>query len=65
MKVERRCEVYSYLRNGYGVYMPIWLEEFVTCQMNSQLFVRTYQLYLPEREDLRRELENTLKEAQS
>jgi len=31
--------------------------------MNSQLFVQKYQLYLPEREELRRELEQTLREA--
>ncbi len=29
-------------------------------QMNSQLFVQKYQLYLPDREELRRELELTL-----
>jgi len=29
--------------------------------MNSQLFVQQYQLYLPDREELRRELENTLR----
>ncbi|MFO7642715.1 MAG: hypothetical protein R6X17_16020 [Candidatus Competibacteraceae bacterium] len=28
--------------------------------MNSQLFVQKYQLYLPDREELRRELELTL-----
>jgi hypothetical protein len=32
--------------------------------MNSQLFVQKYQLYLPEREELRRELELTLQIAQ-
>ena len=32
-------------------------------QMNSQLFVQKYQLYLPEREELRRELESTLRDA--
>jgi len=31
--------------------------------MNSQLFIRKYQLYLPDREELRRELEITLREA--
>jgi hypothetical protein len=31
--------------------------------MNSQLFVQKYQLYLPNREELRRELELTLQEA--
>jgi predicted nuclease of restriction endonuclease-like (RecB) superfamily len=35
--------------------------EYATYQMSSQLFVQKYQLYLPEREDLRREIENTLK----
>ncbi len=29
--------------------------------MNSQLFVQKYQLYLPDREELRRELERTLR----
>jgi len=31
--------------------------------MNSRLFVQKYQLYLPDREELRRELELTLREA--
>ncbi len=31
--------------------------------MNSKLFVQKYQLYLPDREELRRELELTLREA--
>lgn len=31
--------------------------------MNSQLFVQKYQLYLPDRDELRRELELTLREA--
>ena len=39
------------------------LVEYATYQMNSQLFVQKYQLYLPEREALRRELELTLQEA--
>jgi predicted nuclease of restriction endonuclease-like (RecB) superfamily len=39
------------------------LVEYVTYQMNSQLFVQKYQLYLPDREELRRELELTLQEA--
>ena len=37
------------------------LVEYATYQMDSQLFVQKYQLYLPEREALRRELENTLR----
>ena len=36
------------------------LVEYATYQMNSQLFVQKYQLYLPNREELRRELERTL-----
>ena len=36
------------------------LVEYTTYQMNSQLFVSEYQLYLPDREELRRELEYTL-----
>ena len=36
---------------------------FTRIRMNSQLFVQNYQLYLPEREELRRELELTLREA--
>jgi predicted nuclease of restriction endonuclease-like (RecB) superfamily len=39
------------------------LVEYATYQMNSQLFVQKYQLYLPDREELRRELELTLQEA--
>ena len=39
------------------------LVEYATYQMNSQLFVQKYQLYLPDREELRRELEMTLREA--
>jgi predicted nuclease of restriction endonuclease-like (RecB) superfamily len=39
------------------------LVEYATYQMNSQLFVQKYQLYLPEREELRREIEQTLREA--
>jgi hypothetical protein len=34
--------------------------EYATYQMSSQLFVQKYQMYLPEREELRRELEMTL-----
>ena len=40
------------------------LVEYATYQMNSQLFVQKYQLYLPDREELRRALELTLKEAE-
>ncbi|CDH47123.1 PDDEXK nuclease domain-containing protein [Candidatus Contendibacter odensensis] len=36
------------------------LVEYATYQMNSPLFVQKYQLYLPDREELRRELELTL-----
>jgi predicted nuclease of restriction endonuclease-like (RecB) superfamily len=39
------------------------LVEYATYQMNSQLFMQKYQLYLPDREELRRELELTLREA--
>jgi predicted nuclease of restriction endonuclease-like (RecB) superfamily len=39
------------------------LVEYATYQMNSQLFVQKYQLYLPDREELRRELELTLRQA--
>lgn len=39
------------------------LVEYATYQMNSQLFVQKYQLYLPDKEELRRELEHTLREA--
>ncbi len=34
--------------------------KYATYEMNSQLFVQKYQLYLPDREELRRELELTL-----
>lgn len=40
------------------------LVEYATYQMNSQLFVQKYQLYLPDREELRREMELTLREAE-
>jgi len=40
------------------------LVEYATYQMNSQLFVQKYQLYLPGREELRRQLELTLREAE-
>jgi predicted nuclease of restriction endonuclease-like (RecB) superfamily len=39
------------------------LVEYATYQMNSQLFVQKYQLYLPDRDQLRHELELTLREA--
>lgn len=38
------------------------LVEYATYQMNSQLFVQKYQLYLPNREELRKELELSLRE---
>ena len=38
------------------------LVEYATYGMNSQLFVQKYQLYLPDREALKRELEQTLRE---
>lgn len=40
------------------------LVEYATYQMNSQLFVQKYQLYLPDREALRKELELSLREAE-
>jgi predicted nuclease of restriction endonuclease-like (RecB) superfamily len=40
------------------------LVEYATYQMNSQLFVQKYQLYLPDRDELRRELEHTLQIAE-
>lgn len=39
------------------------LVEYATYGMSSQLFVQKYQLYLPDREALRHELEMTLREA--
>lgn len=39
------------------------LVEYATYQMDSQLFVQKYQLYLPDREELRREIEQTLQMA--
>ena len=39
------------------------LVEYATYQMNSTLFVQKYQLYLPDREALRHELELSLREA--
>lgn len=41
------------------------LVEYATYQLDSQLFVQKYQLYLPDRETLRRELELTLQEAEN
>ena len=59
--------------NGEGDHPPIGiilsrnkdelLVEYATYQMNSTLFVQKYQLYLPDREALRRELELSLREA--
>lgn len=40
------------------------LVEYATYNLNSQLFVQKYQLYLPNREELRRESEDTLREAE-
>lgn len=40
------------------------LVEYATYEMNSQLFVQKYQLYLPDREELRRQLELTFKQAE-
>ena len=40
------------------------LVEYATYQMNSQLFVQKYQLYLPNREELKKELERTLQIAE-
>jgi hypothetical protein len=37
--------------------------EYATYGMSSQLFAQKYQLYLPDREALQRELEVTLREA--
>ncbi|MDQ1263865.1 MAG: hypothetical protein QG559_866, partial [Campylobacterota bacterium] len=37
------------------------LVEYATYGMNSQLFVQKYQLYLPNKEELRKELENVLR----
>ena len=39
------------------------LVEYATYGMNSQLFVQKYQLYLPDREALKAEIERTLLEA--
>ena len=41
------------------------LVEYATYKMDSQLFVQKYQLYLPNREELRRELELTLQDAKA
>ena len=41
------------------------LVEYATYGMNSQLFVQKYQLYLPDREALRRELELSLREVEA
>jgi predicted nuclease of restriction endonuclease-like (RecB) superfamily len=40
------------------------LVEYATYGMNSQLFVQKYQLYLPDREALKRELELSLREVE-
>ena len=39
------------------------LVEYATYGMNSRLFVQKYQLYLPNEEELRREIENTFRQA--
>ena len=39
------------------------LVEYATYQMNSQLFVQKYQLYLPDRDELRRALELSFRDA--
>jgi predicted nuclease of restriction endonuclease-like (RecB) superfamily len=39
------------------------LVEYATYKMDSQLFVQKYQLYLPDREELRRQLERALQQA--
>ena len=39
------------------------LVEYATYRMESQLFVQKYQLYLPDREELRSQLEAALQEA--
>lgn len=39
------------------------LVEYATYGMNSQLFVQKYQLYLPDRDALKAEIERTLLEA--
>jgi predicted nuclease of restriction endonuclease-like (RecB) superfamily len=39
--------------------------EYATYGMNSQLFVQKYQLYLPDREELQRQLEITLREMEN
>jgi len=39
------------------------LVEYATYGMDSQLFVQKYQLYLPDREELRREIERSLRDA--
>ncbi len=41
------------------------LVEYATYGMNSRLFVQKYQLYLPDRDELRRELESALQEAEN
>jgi len=41
------------------------LVEYATYGMNSQLFVQKYQLYLPDRESLKQQLQLSLREAQS
>jgi hypothetical protein len=46
-----------------GILQLALLVEYATYGMSSQLFVQKYQLYLPDREALRRELEHTLREA--
>ena len=41
------------------------LVEYATYQMNSQLFVQKYQLYIPDREELRKVLELSLREVEA
>ena len=65
---------FAHEENGEGDNPPIGiilsrhkdelLVEYATYGMNSQLFVQQYQLYLPDREALRRELERSLREVE-
>jgi hypothetical protein len=64
---------FAYEENVEGDNLPIGiilsrykdelLVEYATYRLNSQLFVQKYQLYLPDREELRSDLERSLLEA--
>lgn len=58
--VRQKAYVFEFLKIPEPYHAGI---EYATYGMSSQLFVQKYELYLPDREALRRELEETLRQA--